>query len=47
MQYNIWKQSIYQREMDEMVFTVMLNIFMVFISIAVILIHNESQDLMR
>jgi len=30
-----------------MVFTVLLNIIMVFISIAVILIHNDSQELMR
>ncbi len=30
-----------------MIFTVMLNIFMVFISILVILIHNQSQELMR
>jgi len=47
MQYNIWKQCIQQRETDEMFFTVVLNLCMVVFSIVIILVHNDSQELMR
>jgi hypothetical protein len=47
LQYNIWKQCIQQREQDEMFFTVLLNIFIVLISAALIIVRNSSQDLMK
>jgi hypothetical protein len=40
MMYNIWKQSIQQREIDEMFFTVFLNMILVFITIFIILVQN-------
>ena len=45
MQYNIWKQSIQQREHDEMFFTVINNCILLFYACVINLMHNESYTL--
>jgi len=45
LQYHIWKQSIEQREQDEMVFTVLINFIILFFALSITLTHNNSYDL--
>jgi len=42
LQYNIWKQSIQQREQDEMVFSVLINFTLIFLATLLTLMNNTS-----
>jgi len=42
LMYNIWKQSILQREQDEMQFTNIINLLLILFSVWVNQIHNDS-----
>lgn len=42
LQYNIWKQSIQQREQDEMIFTVLFNSLLIFLCLAINFEFNIS-----
>lgn len=47
LQYNIWKQSIQQREQDEMFFTVLVNMLILLMATLIIMARNESLSLMK
>ena len=47
LQYNIWKQSIQQREQDEMVFTVIISAILIFIAIALNQVMNSSFEFIK
>ena len=44
VQFNIWKQSMQQRENDEMIFTALIDIFILTFSIMITLEHNMSME---
>lgn len=46
LQYNIWKQSIQQRERDEMIFTILISFVLIFLSIVINQIMNDSFQVM-
>jgi len=45
LMFNIWKQSIQQREQDEMVFTILINVIIITLSSVVSTVHNDSHSL--
>mmetsp|Transcript_30411 Transcript_30411/g.46587 ORF Transcript_30411/g.46587 Transcript_30411/m.46587 type:complete len:375 (-) Transcript_30411:1435-2559(-) len=47
LQLNIWKQSIQQRERDEMIFTVLINLGTLTFASALTLMHNSSYTTMQ
>lgn len=47
LQYNIWKQSIQQRERDEMIFTILISFVLIFLSIVINQIMNDSFQVMQ
>ena len=47
LQFNIWKQSIQQREQDEMVFTTLISFILIFIGIMINLNLNASFEQMK
>lgn len=47
LQYNIWKQSIQQREQDEMVFTTLISFVLIFMGIMINLNLNSSYEDMK
>jgi len=47
LQLNIWKQSIQQRERDEMIFTVLINLGTLIFAMSLTLSHNESYSTMQ
>jgi len=47
LQYNIWKQSIQQREQDEMFFTVLISFILIILAIMINLNINNSFDAMK